>query len=150
MYSSLSGLVRFIYQASFDDDMITAISHGGSSFLLQDLVLEWCARAWCARTLNALPRAPIRYRDYVASSHDGGRALDVIYSPIYFTLKAESFMWDLIGAVLSSSCSGATPASSRAVFVDSGANEGVWSLIGAAHGCHVIAVKPQPHGSRGS
>ena len=30
------------------------------------------------------------------------------------------------------------------VFVDSGANEGAWSLIAAAHGCRAVAIEPQP------
>jgi len=30
-------------------------------------------------------------------------------------------------------------------FVDSGANEGSWSLVAASYGCKVIAVEPQPH-----
>lgn len=31
-----------------------------------------------------------------------------------------------------------------ATFVDSGANDGLWTLLAAAHGCHVLAVEPQP------
>lgn len=31
------------------------------------------------------------------------------------------------------------------VFVDSGANEGTWSLLAAAHGCNAIAIEPQPY-----
>ena len=31
-----------------------------------------------------------------------------------------------------------------AFFVDSGANEGTWSLLAAAHGCNAIAIEPQP------
>ena len=34
------------------------------------------------------------------------------------------------------------------VFVDSGANEGTWSLLAAAHGCNVIAIEPQPYCGR--
>ena len=30
------------------------------------------------------------------------------------------------------------------LFVDSGSNEGTWSLLAAAHGCKVVAVDPQP------
>ena len=31
------------------------------------------------------------------------------------------------------------------LFVDSGANEGMWSLLAAAHGCTAIAIEPQPY-----
>ena len=34
--------------------------------------------------------------------------------------------------------------STGATFVDSGANDGLWTLLAAAHGCHVLAVEPQP------
>ena len=30
-------------------------------------------------------------------------------------------------------------------FVDSGSNEGIWSLLAAAHGCTVLAIEPQPY-----
>ena len=30
------------------------------------------------------------------------------------------------------------------LFVDSGSNEGTWSMLAAAHGCDVVAVDPQP------
>jgi len=33
---------------------------------------------------------------------------------------------------------------SHAVFVDSGSNEGIWSLLAAAWGCQVLAIEPQP------
>lgn len=32
-----------------------------------------------------------------------------------------------------------------ATFVDSGANEGFWSLFAAAHGCTAVAIEPQPY-----
>ena len=31
-----------------------------------------------------------------------------------------------------------------AIFVDSGANDGLWTLLAAAFGCHVVAIEPQP------
>lgn len=34
------------------------------------------------------------------------------------------------------------------VIVDSGANEGFWSLLGAAHGCTALAIEPQPYCAR--
>ena len=37
-----------------------------------------------------------------------------------------------------------TQYSRNALFVDSGANEGSWSLIAAAYGCEAIAIEPQP------
>lgn len=37
----------------------------------------------------------------------------------------------------------ATRGSSRAVVVDSGANEGAWSLIAASYGCRSVAIEPQ-------
>ena len=37
---------------------------------------------------------------------------------------------------------------SGGVFVDSGANEGTWSLLAAAHGCTAIAIEPQPYCAR--
>ena len=33
----------------------------------------------------------------------------------------------------------------KGVFVDSGANEGTWSLLAAAHGCTAVAIEPQPY-----
>jgi FkbM family methyltransferase len=38
--------------------------------------------------------------------------------------------------------------STGGLFVDSGANEGTWSLLAAAHGCKVHAIEPQPYCSR--
>ena len=32
----------------------------------------------------------------------------------------------------------------RRAFVDSGANDGLWSLLAAAYGCDVVAIEPQP------
>ena len=37
---------------------------------------------------------------------------------------------------------------SNGVFVDSGANDGFWSLLAAAHGCEAVAVEPQPYCGR--
>ena len=51
----------------------------------------------------------------------------------------------LVGTVLRSTCAAAGGLGQRrATFVDSGANEGFWSLLAAQLGCDVIAVEPQP------
>eukprot|EP00316_Scyphosphaera_apsteinii_P017584 CAMPEP_0119306144 /NCGR_PEP_ID=MMETSP1333-20130426/6965_1 /TAXON_ID=418940 /ORGANISM="Scyphosphaera apsteinii, Strain RCC1455" /LENGTH=199 /DNA_ID=CAMNT_0007309377 /DNA_START=220 /DNA_END=816 /DNA_ORIENTATION=+ len=47
----------------------------------------------------------------------------------------------LMKHVLSSACTNSTDDST---VIDSGANEGSWSLVAAAYGCRVIAVDPQP------
>lgn len=56
-----------------------------------------------------------------------------------YMIRNEPFMFMLLGKVLQTTC-----ATHGAVFVDSGANEGLWSLLAATHGCHVISVEPQP------
>ena len=52
----------------------------------------------------------------------------------------EPFMFDAIGSVLEAECR----ADQRAVFVDSGANEGLWTVLAAANGCRVLSIEPQP------
>ena len=66
---------------------------------------------------------------------------------VKYQLKYEPFMFELIGNILARECqprTGADGTAQRAVFVDSGANEGMWSVLAGALGCHVIAVEPQP------
>ena len=46
----------------------------------------------------------------------------------------------LVSAVLRSACAGG----GDPTLVDSGANEGTWTLLAAAFGCHAVAVEPQP------
>jgi FkbM family methyltransferase len=55
-----------------------------------------------------------------------------------YIAENEPMVYDKIVDVLSSACS-----RPRATFVDSGANEGMWSLLAAKHGCKAIAVEPQ-------
>ena len=51
----------------------------------------------------------------------------------------EPFMVDAITSILRVAC-----ASPGAVFVDSGMNEGMWTILGAHFRCHTIGVEPQP------
>jgi len=51
----------------------------------------------------------------------------------------EPFMVEAITTILRGSCS-----SKGARFVDSGMNEGMWTLLAAAFGCHAIGIEPQP------
>ena len=51
----------------------------------------------------------------------------------------EPFMVDAITSILRAVC--ATPG---AVFVDSGMNEGTWTLLGAHFNCRTIGIEPQP------
>lgn len=51
----------------------------------------------------------------------------------------EPFMVDAITSILRAACS-----TSDAVFVDSGMNEGMWTVLGAHFGCHTIGIEPQP------
>ena len=79
---------------------------------------------------------------------------------LQYLVRREAFMFDLIGSILDGECRtekfrcGAlwcsrprnyTSTTPRKLFVDSGANEGFWSLFAASMGCHVISVEPQPH-----
>ena len=63
---------------------------------------------------------------------------------VSYMVEYEPFMFDLVWAVLSSECRRRGSGDSPGVFVDSGANEGMWSLMGSLYGCHVISVEPQP------
>uniref|UniRef100_A0A7S3W140 Methyltransferase FkbM domain-containing protein n=1 Tax=Emiliania huxleyi TaxID=2903 RepID=A0A7S3W140_EMIHU len=56
-----------------------------------------------------------------------------------FLQHAELKTFPLMEQVLRVSCA------QEGTFVDSGANEGSWSLVAASYGCKVIAVEPQPH-----
>jgi FkbM family methyltransferase len=51
----------------------------------------------------------------------------------------EPFMVDAITSILRASCF-----APDAVFVDSGMNEGMWTLLGAHFGCRTIGIEPQP------
>ena len=78
-----------------------------------------------------------------------GHANSSVGGMLHYLVRYETFMFDLIGSVLSAECGGAQHSRTdeqhnRTVFVDSGANEGLWSLMAGTLGCHVIAVEPQP------
>ncbi len=51
----------------------------------------------------------------------------------------EPFMVDAISTILRDAC--ATPG---AMFIDSGMNEGSWTVLGAYSNCHTIGIEPQP------
>ena len=59
---------------------------------------------------------------------------------LQFLRKSEAFVISTVFAVVSTSCIN----SPRGVFVDSGANEGSYSLLAAAAGCDAFAVEAQP------
>ena len=51
----------------------------------------------------------------------------------------EPFMVDAITSILRVAC-----AAPSAIFVDSGMNEGMWTVLGAHFGCQTIGIEPQP------
>ena len=55
------------------------------------------------------------------------------------TLDCETFMLRTFVAVFSQVCK-----YGAGYFIDSGANDGLWSLLAAAFGCPVLAIEPQP------
>ena len=59
-----------------------------------------------------------------------------------YQIGFEPFMFELMGMVLSATCS--KQQEGTAIFIDSGANEGLWSMLAGTLGCHVLAVEPQP------
>jgi FkbM family methyltransferase len=54
-----------------------------------------------------------------------------------------------IHGVLSSQCGGSDRSALKPVFLDSGANDGIWSLMAAHLGCRAVAVEPQLRCMRG-
>ena len=44
----------------------------------------------------------------------------------------------------SSVCNASSGSGGGGIFVDSGANDGMWSLMASAYGCRAIAIEPQP------
>ena len=104
----------------------------GSDFAIADLL---SGRRWPERVLNYVSSTALRMPD---SAH---RIVD-------YMIHREAFMFDLIGSILQSSCpplgSNETMLPAPVLFVDSGAHEGMWSLLAGAMGCHVISVEPQP------
>ena len=67
------------------------------------------------------------------------RSVPVI-ATVRFLLAKELDIFRMTRRVLKHHC-----ARSGATFVDSGHNEGSWSLMAAAYGCNVLAIDPQPH-----
>ena len=59
-----------------------------------------------------------------------------------FLQRYEPHVIALMLGVFGSACGSGR--SRRGLFVDSGANDGAWSLLAGASGCDVIAVEPQP------
>ena len=62
-----------------------------------------------------------------------------IKDQVAYIKSAEGQLWAHMTASLEKLCK-----YPNAMFVDSGANEGTWSLMAASYGCRVIAVEPQP------
>lgn len=62
-----------------------------------------------------------------------------IQDQVAYIKSMEKDLWDYMTKSLPQICK--LP---NAVFVDSGANEGTWSLMAASYGCQVVAVEPQP------
>lgn len=60
-------------------------------------------------------------------------------SMVRFMATQEPFMLDAFLRVFRATC-----ATADGFFVDSGANEGMWTLLAAALGCSAIAIEPQP------
>ena len=76
----------------------------------------------------------------LANSVDGANV--TTESILGYMIRFEPFMMALMGSILQRTCH--SDGGLKPVFVDSGANEGFWSLLAGSYGCHVIAVEPQP------
>lgn len=62
-----------------------------------------------------------------------------IQDQVAYIKSMEKELWQHMTQTLHAMCT--LP---NALFVDSGANEGTWSLMAASYGCRVVAVEPQP------
>ena len=84
--------------------------------------------------LNVVWQLPTQHceRIFIANDPD-------VSSTLEFVKRFEPFSVNMFLRVLDSSCQ-----FPNAVFVDSGANDGAWSLLAASRGCRVIAFEPQP------
>ena len=89
-------------------------------------------RAALASRGEAAPREPLAPRPvYLAD-------LPIINATAVTTLHRERLL-EKFTSVWREACT-----TDAALFVDSGCNEGAWSLLAAAHGCRVLSVDPQP------
>ena len=78
----------------------------------------------------------------VPSQLDSTGAATAAHTLKYVSL-CEQFIAHAFASVWARVCPAEPTAKHRTVFVDSGANEGTWSLLAAAYGCHSLAVEPQ-------
>ena len=62
-----------------------------------------------------------------------------IQDQVAYLKGMEKDLWEYMAKSLAQICK--LP---NAMFVDSGANEGTWSLMAASYGCQVVVVEPQP------
>ena len=68
-----------------------------------------------------------------------------VLSVVDYLRIAESDMIDTTVRIFRKMCADSEQRHGRDhVFMDSGSNEGTFSLLAAAHGCHAIAIDPQP------
>jgi hypothetical protein len=119
------------------------------------LILAVCTRVSCMRHLRGryFPQASIpgtvSVNDAFTAAFDGSHAITLpvpLYMPrdmqvermLSQTLDCETFMLRCFLAVFRDCKAG------HSFFVDSGANEGLWSLLAASFGCRVLSVEPQP------
>ena len=63
-----------------------------------------------------------------------------VRSVVSYLKHYEPYTLQTLMAIFSTECTAGQPP----LFVDSGANEGIWSLLAAAHGCRAVAIEPQP------
>ena len=78
----------------------------------------------------------------VPSQLDSTGAATAAHTLKYVSL-CEQFIAHAFASVWARVCPAEPTAKHRTVFVDSGANEGTWSLLAAAYGCFSLAVEPQ-------
>ena len=65
-------------------------------------------------------------------------------SMITQALDCEPFTLRILASVFARHCSDSSGIRGTKLFVDSGANEGLWTLLAAVHGCVAVAIEPQP------
>ena len=65
------------------------------------------------------------------------------------TMDCELFMLRIFASIFRRECGRSQSMAARHVIVDSGANEGTWSVLAGSHGgCSVLAIEPQPSCAR--
>lgn len=102
-----------------------------------------CFSAWQCRlqqTASVPSYIPAGLALANAASGDGRHTTATV---LKYQIEYEPFMFVLIGSVLAASCE-RNASLGRPIFVDSGANEGLWTMLAGTLGCHVLAVEPQP------